>query len=96
MQLESLSKVNFANPAVMIYLEINNRGAYIYTEIVAGAGGLPVGTAGKTNVRIETEADVLAGILMMKRGCTIIPLCIDKWNNLELLQKFSAQEMKKT
>jgi len=87
---------DFAHPDIMIYIEINNRGAYLYTEIVAGAGGLPVGTAGKINVRIETEVDILAGLLMMKRGCTILPLCIGEEKGLALLQKFSAQEIKPT
>lgn len=84
---------DFLNPQIMLYIEINNQGAYLYTEIVAGAGGLPVGTAGKIHLLLETEADILAGILMMKRGCTVIPLCVGNENNITLVQKFSAQKI---
>ena len=85
---------NFAHPDVMIYIEINNRGAYLYTEMIAGLGGLPVGTAGKVHLIVKSDVDILAGVLMMKRGCTIIPLCIGEENDIALLQKFSAQKIR--
>lgn len=84
---------DFAHPNILINIEINNRGAYLYTEIVAGAGGLPVGTAGKIHLLLETKEDILAGILMMKRGCTVIPLSIGPEKDINLLQKFSAQKI---
>ena len=83
----------FNAPAVMVRIEINRKGAYIFTESIPGIGGLPVGTAGKVHLLLENDADLLAGLLMMKRGCEIIPLCIGKEKDVSLLQKFSAKKI---
>jgi len=85
---------DFVHPKIMVCIEINNGGAYLYTEIVAGAGGLPVGTAGKVYLLLENESDVLAGILMMKRGCDIIPIGVGKEPEISLLQRFSPKKIK--
>jgi thiamine biosynthesis protein ThiI len=58
----------FKNPELTIYLEIFNKHAYIFTEKIQGFGGLPVGVEGVAQLNVETAADALAGILMMKRG----------------------------
>ena len=84
---------DFAHPRVMIYIEINNKRAYLYTETIAGLGGLPVGTAGKVHLLLEDEADLLAGLLMMKRGGEIIPLLMGKEKDISLLQKFSPKKI---
>ncbi len=86
-------RFQFAAPDMTLYIEINNAGVYLYTEIVSGLGGLPVGTAGKVQVVMESEADLLAGLLMMKRGCEIIALVVGKVD-IGLLQKFSPKAMK--
>lgn len=85
---------DFHAPAVLVKVEINRKGAYVFTEVIPGAGGLPVGTAGKVHLVVENDADVLAGILMMKRGCSIIPLCIGDKKDVALLQAFSPQKIK--
>ncbi len=76
-----------------IFLEINQAGAFLYTEIIPGAGGLPVGSSGPVLLLVEDEASILAGLLMMKRGCTVIPLSGEKEPDLSLLQKFSPQAL---
>lgn len=86
-------KCDFHNPQLWVKIEINQKGAYIFTEVIPGLGGLPVGTAGKVPVLIENDTDILAGILMMKRGCEVIPLVIGKENSISLLQQFSPKKI---
>lgn len=85
---------DFHAPHVLVKIEINRKGAYIFTDTIPGAGGLPVGTAGKVVVQVENKADILAGILMMKRGCTVIPLMVGEEKDISLLQKFSPTKIK--
>ena len=45
---------------------------YIYEKVIAGAGGLPVGTGGKTLLMLSGGIDSpVAGIEVMKRGVTV-------------------------
>lgn len=61
--------VDVHQPAVEISVEIRENATYITTKNVSGAGGLPVGTAGKTLLLLSGGIDSpVAGHLMMKRG----------------------------
>ena len=65
-------KVDVHQPEVTIYLNIRRRGAYLYSDNVRGAGGLPVGTAGKAMVLLSGGIDSpLAAWLIARRG--VIP-----------------------
>ncbi|MBI4981439.1 hypothetical protein HZC30_07865 [Candidatus Woesearchaeota archaeon] len=77
-----------ANPQHLLGVEINQDGAYLFTEIVPCFGGLPTGVEGKVAVWIENDASILAGLLMMKRGCDVVPIGF-KERDISLLQKFS-------
>ena len=79
-------------PDFVLYIEINEAGAYLFTEIISGAGGLPVGVEGKVAVFIEDEASILAGLLMMKRGCQIVPLATSA-QEISLLQQYSPKKL---
>lgn len=71
-------KVNLSNPDVTIFIEIRNNDAYIYTDKIQGAGGMPVGTAGKVIVLVSGGIDSpVAAWMMMKRGCQIQVLYVD-------------------
>jgi len=98
-------KVNLSNPDVEIFVEVRDNDTYIYTEILDGPGGLPVGTAGRVVCLISGGIDsAVAAWLMMKRGCFVIALYADNWpyvsnkkkslkraaSVLEVLQSWSA------
>lgn len=72
------AKVNLNNPDINIGIEIINDKAYLFTEKEKGPGGLPVGTQGLVAVLIEDEKSVDAAILMMKRGCKVILVQLNK------------------
>ncbi|MGA7075467.1 MAG: tRNA uracil 4-sulfurtransferase ThiI [Halobacteriota archaeon] len=67
--------VRLTKPDVPLFIEVRAERAYIYTEVVHGVGGLPLGTQGKVIALISGGIDSpVAAWLMMKRGCTIVPL----------------------
>ncbi len=64
------AKVDLTNPEKTIYIEARNKTTFIFTEIISGLSGLPVGSAGKNLVLISGGIDSpLASFLMLKRGC---------------------------
>ncbi|PIN76718.1 hypothetical protein COV17_01490 [Candidatus Woesearchaeota archaeon CG10_big_fil_rev_8_21_14_0_10_36_11] len=79
---------NLTKPTNVLHIEINQDGAFIFTEIVSCFGGLPVGTGGTVVTLIDNKASVLATIFMMKRGLSIFPVALKK-QDINLLQQFS-------
>ena len=89
-EAHSKAAFQFQNPEWTLNIEINQDGTYLFTETVSCLGGLPVGCSGKVLVILEDEASVLAGLLMMKRGCTVIPV---GGSDITLLQRFSPHTL---
>lgn len=67
------SKVDLYEPDVTIYVDIRmNKKTYIFTEIIQGQGGLPLGTSGKALLLLSGGIDSpVAGYMMAKRGLTL-------------------------
>lgn len=64
--------VNVKNPDYEIKIKVRMDAIYIYEKVIAGAGGLPVGTGGKTLLMLSGGIDSpVAGIEVMKRGVTV-------------------------
>ena len=64
--------VNVKNPDYEIKIEVRMDAIYIYEKVIAGAGGLPVGTGGKTLLMLSGGIDSpVAGLEVMKRGVTV-------------------------
>lgn len=65
-------KVDLHNPDLVLYIEIREKYAYIYSEKIFGIGGLPVGSGGKGLLLLSGGIDSpVAGWLGMKRGVVI-------------------------
>ncbi|MFD2211168.1 tRNA uracil 4-sulfurtransferase ThiI [Virgibacillus halophilus] len=65
-------KVDVHRPDVTVKVEIRAEATYITSSAMEGAGGLPVGTAGKTLLMLSGGIDSpVAGFLTMKRGVDI-------------------------
>ncbi len=75
-----------------IHIEINHDAAYIFTETFSCAGGLPVGVEGSVITVIENQASLLAALLVMKRGCDIIPISFTN-QDISVLQKYSPKQL---
>ncbi len=70
--------VRLSTPDVQLFIEVRASCAYLYTEVVPGVGGLPLGTQGKVIALVSGGIDSpVAAWLMMKRGCTIVPVFFD-------------------
>ena len=84
-------KVNLENPEQNICIEIFNKKAYVFDNNKNTAkcyGGLPVGISGLATLILEDKSSLLAGILMLKRGCSLEIINKNKIN-YEVLEKFS-------
>ena len=65
-------KAQMKGPDVNLKVEIRAEAAYISHEEIKGAGGLPVGTAGKGMLMFQGGIDSpVAGYLALKRGVDI-------------------------
>lgn len=65
-------KVKMKNPDITLRVEVRIDGIYLSHETIDGAGGLPVGTAGKAMLMLSGGIDSpVAGYLAMKRGVDI-------------------------
>lgn len=61
--------VKMKNPDITLRVEIRSNGIFLTSEVINGAGGLPVGTAGKGMMMLSGGIDSpVAGYLGMKRG----------------------------
>ncbi len=60
--------VDVHNPEIMVNIEIRQE-AYVYTTKIKGAGGMPVGTNGKSTILLSGGIDSpVAGYMISKRG----------------------------
>ena len=69
-------RVDLSNNAdVTIGVEVGQDAALVYGRVIAAPGGLPVGTEGRVVALLSGGIDSpVAAWMMMKRGCSIIPL----------------------
>lgn len=65
-------KVNLSEPDITFYVEVRPPKAFIYTDIVRGVGGLPVGSQDKAVLIMDSPYSPLAGWYMMRRGCRLV------------------------
>ncbi len=64
--------VDVHNPDILLNIEVRDEGTYIFVKTFVGAGGYPLGVAGKTMHMLSGGIDSpVAAYLMMKRGVTI-------------------------
>jgi thiamine biosynthesis protein ThiI len=62
-------KVDVHNPEVLLTIEIRDESIYIYSKIIPGPGGMPVGTGGKAMLLLSGGIDSpVAGYMIAKRG----------------------------
>ncbi|MBW3004777.1 hypothetical protein KY310_03015 [Candidatus Woesearchaeota archaeon] len=87
-QEKTKAKVKMKGFDLNIQAEIIDNFVYLFTEKIPGLGGLPIGVEGNVFVLLDDEKSLLAGLLMMKRGCRIIPVAL-KQMDISLLEKYA-------
>jgi len=71
-------KVDLNNPEFELYVEIRDDNCYVFSEIVKGAGGIPLGVEGRVVSLFSAGIDSpVATYMMMKRGCEVLPIYFD-------------------
>ena len=64
--------VDVHRPARVIRVEVTEEAGFVFSRIVPGPGGLPIGTAGHTGLLLSGGIDSpVAGWSAMRRGCTV-------------------------
>ncbi len=63
--------VNLNAPEVEIHAEVRENRGFVFTEIVDGPGGLPLGSQGRGLALVDSDAGMVAAWLAMKRGCKV-------------------------
>lgn len=81
-------KVNVQKPEYMLKIEIREKNTYIYGSEFNGAGGYPVGVAGKGILMLSGGIDSpVAGYLAMKRGIKLECLYFESPPHTSLMAK---------
>jgi thiamine biosynthesis protein ThiI len=72
---ERSPRVDLTKPDHEIYVEMRENGSYVFSRIIKGVGGMPLGSQGRMVALISGGIDSpVAAWLMMKRGCEIVPV----------------------
>jgi thiamine biosynthesis protein ThiI len=70
-------EVDLGHPDLELHVEIREGDCYLFTEVIRGAGGLPLGVEGSLVALFSGGIDSpVAAWMMMKRGCRIIPIYV--------------------
>ena len=65
-------RVQMKKPDILLFVDIRKEGAFLTSKVYQGAGGMPVGSNGKSLLMLSGGIDSpVAGYLMMKRGVAI-------------------------
>ncbi len=65
-------KVDVHDPRILLTIEIRDDNIYIYSKVIPGPGGMPVGTGGKAMLLLSGGIDSpVAGYMIAKRGVRI-------------------------
>ena len=68
-------RVDLEKSDLSVFIEVRERSAYIYTEVLKGPGGLPYGIEGKCVALFSGGVDSSIAMWMAaKRGCEVAPL----------------------
>ena len=82
--------VDLKNFDTEIFVELVDGSAFVFVEKVACFGGLPVGSQSRVGVLLRSARDVLAGLLALKRGCSLLPIRYG-FVDAGLLERFGAE-----
>lgn len=73
-------EVDLEEHELNLQVEVRDEAAYIYAQRIEGAGGLPVGANGSLTLLLSGGIDSpIAGVLAMKRGCTLRGVFFDSF-----------------
>lgn len=86
-------RVDLHHPDLVVYVEVRDRRAYVFSEYLDGPGGLPMGSQGKVVALITNDRDALAAWMMMKRGCRALFL-VENEEAMRILERWDPEPRK--
>jgi thiamine biosynthesis protein ThiI len=84
-------RVDLRNPDVEIHVEVRNNRAFVFRDIRAGPGGLPLGSQGRALAVVQDPAGMVAAWMGMKRGCRTVIATSDGEAFVEPLRKWDVR-----
>ena len=80
-------RVSLDEPDIEISVEVRDTQAFLFSSVLSGPGGMPLGTQGRMLCVIDDERGIASTWLMMKRGCSALVTArdpqllavLDKW-----------------
>ena len=88
------AKVDLSHPGINLRVELQRGDAFVYADGYPGAGGLPVGTAGKVAVLMSGGIDSpVAAWRMMRRGCRAVLVHFHSFPLVEGRSRDKAKEL---
>ena len=79
--------VDLEEPDVEISVEVREKEAYLFSSVLAGPGGMPLGSQGRALMVVSTARGLASAWLMMKRGCSAV-VATDDPGRVEPLAKW--------
>jgi len=71
-------KVALDSPDIEISVEVREKDAYLFSSVLSGPGGMPLGTQGRVLSILDSEPAIASTWLMMKRGCSVLVAGVDR------------------
>lgn len=89
--------VDLSAPDLAVHIDVRREKAFVFTDTVAGPGGLSMGSQGKAIVLLSDPASFVAAWLMMRRGCRVVPVHAGQMQslpqeNIEALQRWGLAD----
>ncbi|MBU0636385.1 hypothetical protein KKE06_05150 [Candidatus Micrarchaeota archaeon] len=105
--LEKISgiRVNLEKPTKTVFVNVQPTGCYVYNSVDRGLNGLPVGSQGEIGFLMQNQKKEANAIwLLLKRGCSVIPILakkeyplllkkMEKWNSFQPFEIISQKEL---
>ena len=86
-------RVDLHHPDLVVYVEVRDRRAYVFSEYLDGPGGLPMGSQGKVVALIRDERDALAAWMVMRRGCRAL-FVVENEETMRILERWDPEPRK--
>jgi thiamine biosynthesis protein ThiI len=68
-------RVDLKKPDHEVFVEVRESNSYVFSRVIKGVGGMPLGSQGKMVALVSGGIDSpVAAWLMMRRGCDLIPV----------------------
>lgn len=82
-QSQTGARVDLSNPDVTVYIEVREGRSFIYTSIIQGFGGLPVGSQERVLSVINDRKSLASTWYALRRGCDLDLLLSEEMDDIK-------------